>query len=92
MSTVTVQNGSVTSPPPSRKLALKLSECSCPGVLLVACRRCASSRSIRLGTSVVLGVPGIFHGIPELLWTAYEIPGGVLGRIRVVAFPAGPVV
>ena len=28
----------------------------------------------------------------ELLWTAYEVLGGVLGRIRIVAFPAGPVV
>ena len=28
----------------------------------------------------------------ELLRAAYEVPGGVLGRIRVVTFPAGPVV
>jgi hypothetical protein len=28
----------------------------------------------------------------ELLWTAYEVLGGVLGGIRVVAFLAGPVV
>jgi hypothetical protein len=28
----------------------------------------------------------------ELLRTAHKVPGGVLGRIRVVAFPAGPVV
>ena len=64
MSTVTVQNGSVTSPPPSGKLALKLSERSCPGVPLVVCRRCASSRSIRPGISGVQGVPGNFRGIP----------------------------
>jgi len=28
----------------------------------------------------------------ELLRAAYEVLGGVLGRIRVVTFPAGPVV
>jgi hypothetical protein len=28
----------------------------------------------------------------KLLWAAYEVLGGVLGRIRVVTFPAGPVV
>jgi hypothetical protein len=28
----------------------------------------------------------------ELLRTAYEVLGGVLGRVRVVAFLAGPVV
>ena len=30
--------------------------------------------------------------LPKLLWTAYEVLGGVLGRIRVVAFLAGLVV
>ena len=65
MSTVTVQNGSVTSPPPpSGKLALKLSERSCPSVLLVVCRHYANSRSIRPGISEVQGVPGVFRGIP----------------------------
>jgi hypothetical protein len=28
----------------------------------------------------------------KLLWTAYEVLGGVLGRVKVVAFLAGPVV
>ena len=64
MSAVTVQDGAVTSPPPSGKLALKLSERSYPGVLLAACHCSANSRSIRPGISVVLGVPGIFCGIP----------------------------
>jgi hypothetical protein len=50
--------------PPSGKLALKLSERSYPSVVLVACRRCASSRSIHLSISVVLSVLSIFRGIP----------------------------
>ena len=54
----------ITSPPPSRKLALKLSERSYPSVLLVACHHYANSRSIRAGILVVLGVLGIFRGIP----------------------------
>ena len=29
---------------------------------------------------------------PKLLGTAYEVPYSVLGRVRVVAYPAGPVV
>jgi hypothetical protein len=62
---VHVTTRAVTSPPLSGKLALKLSECSYPGVLLVACRqRCANIRSIRLGISVVPVALGIFHGIP----------------------------
>jgi hypothetical protein len=56
----------VTSPPPFRKLALKLLERSCLSVLLVACRRrrCTSSRSIRLGILEVLVVLSIFYRIP----------------------------
>jgi hypothetical protein len=64
---LTAVSRAVTSPPPSEKLALKLLERSCPSVLLVACRRrrrCASSRSIRLGILEVLVVLGIFCGIP----------------------------
>ena len=75
MSSVPGWNGAVTvcygpeqgrniTPPLSGKLALKLSERSYPGALLVVCHRCANSRSIRPGISVVLGVLGIFRGIP----------------------------
>ena len=57
-------NRAVTLPPASRKLALKLLERSYLGVVLVACRYYANSRSIRLGISVVPVVLGIFRGTP----------------------------